>query len=380
MAPGLYLHVPFCATVCPYCDFAVLVGGLERRERFVQALIAEVELWSDPQSRKMKGLDTIYFGGGTPSMLESVQLERILKAIHTRLEPAEDASIFLEANPEDVTADRLRAWSDLGIRTLSLGAQSFDPWALEFLGRSHSPDDGRHAVELALEADLETVSLDLIYGLPEQDIAAWQADLETAVDLGPDHLSCYQLTVHSKTVFGVRKRRGELIEMPDDEQAELFLFTHRFLNDSGYQGYEVSNFARSPEHRSRHNSKYWDHTPYLGLGPSAHSHAGSRRWWNHRSLAIWQRAVEGGELPIHDSEELTDRQLALEKLMLGMRTYAGVDAELLKSRYGVDVAEPSVIERLEEKGMVERSGSVLRPTLSGLAVADSVARDLASWY
>lgn len=374
VAPGIYLHVPFCAAVCPYCDFAVLVGDADRRERFVQTLIAEINL----HSRAPFPPDTVYFGGGTPSMLEPEQLARVLDALASRFELAADTRIFLEANPEDVTVERLRAWSELGVRTLSLGVQSFDPDRLGFLGRAHTPAEGRLAVELALDAGFDTVSLDLIYGLPGQGVASWQSDLEAAVALGPDHLSCYQLTVHSKTDFGVRKRRGELVELPDDDQAELFELTHRRLHDAGYPGYEVSNFARSPEHRSRHNMKYWDHTPYLGLGPSAHSYAGGRRWWNHRALGSWRRAVAAGERPVAGSEKLSDRELALERLMLGMRTYEGLDGEALRSDYGVDLtADSDALERLIGGGFVEREGARIRPTLRGLAIADSIARELA---
>ncbi len=379
MLPGVYLHVPFCATVCPYCDFAVLVGDGDRRERFVASLIREIELWGTATTPELVGADTIYFGGGTPSMLAPEQLGRILEALRARLPVAREPWISLEANPEDVTVESARAWSDLGIRTLSLGVQSFDRKALEFLGRVHDPDAGRRAVELALEAGFDSVSIDLIYGLPGQDEAAWRADLEAALALGPDHLSCYQLTVHRKTVFGVRKRRGELVEMPDDQQAELFLFTHRFLNDAGFQGYEVSNFARAPEHRSRHNMKYWNHTPYLGLGPSAHSYSGRRRWWNHRSVGPWERAIEAGERPVQESEELSDRQLALESVMLKMRTYAGVDLAETRGEVGLDPAiDRAVLERLIAGDLVVRAGSVIRPTVRGLAVADTLARDLLS--
>ncbi len=378
MAPGLYLHVPFCATVCPYCDFAVVVGDVERRERFVRSLIAETGLWGDADAGAWEGFDTIYFGGGTPSLVEPDQLDRILAAISSRLRPADDPWIFLEANPEDVTVERLRAWRALGVRTLSLGVQSFDPTALEFLGRGHTPDQARRAVEAAATAGFSTLSIDLIYGLPGQSEAAWRSDLETAVALGPDHLSCYQLTVHEKTVFGVRKRRGELEEMPEDRQAVLFLLTHRLLRDAGLPGYEACSFAREPEHRSRHNTKYWDHTPYLGLGPSAHSFAGRRRWWNHRSLGAWQRSVDAGERPIQATEELGDRELALERLMLGLRTSVGVDVEALAISCGVDLTRDSPrLERLIADGLVERDGRYLRATLRGLAVADGIARDLA---
>ena len=269
--PGLYLHIPFCSAVCPYCDFSVLKAGVPARKRFVEHLAAEVPLaareWSDPRP-----FDTVYFGGGTPSLLPPEDLERVLGACRSQLALATPAPwTFLEANPEDVTPDACAAWRGLGVRTLSLGVQSFSDEALRFLGRRHSATQARAAVETAQAAGFDTVSVDLIFGLPGQTPEAWQRDLATAVVLGPGHLSCYQLTIHPRTRFGVAARRGQLSELSEEEQAVLFELTHRFLADAGYSAYEASNFARSRDHESRHNRKYWDHTPYLGLGPSAHS-------------------------------------------------------------------------------------------------------------
>jgi len=369
---GLYLHIPFCSKICPYCDFAVTTGGRRRRAEFVESLIAEASLWGgDPFS-----FDTVYFGGGTPSALETEDLARIVAALRSSFSLSPEAWVFLEANPEDVTPESLAAWRDLGVRTLSLGIQSFDAGSLAFLGRRHSPEEARRSVLLAREAGFDTVSIDLIYGLPDQDRAGWQRDLDAALALDPDHLSCYQLTIHEGTPFGRMAERGKLAELPEGAQADLFLFTHRYLAEAGLPGYEISNFARSPEHRSRHNQKYWDHTPYLGLGPSAHSFRGTRRWWNERSLRDWQARVERGERPIAGSEELEAGQLTLEELMLGLRTYAGVDLERLRERYGIDLLPRNArfVEQLEREGRVTIQGSRIVPTLSGLAVADSLAR------
>ena len=370
--PGLYLHVPFCSKICPYCDFAVTTGGRRRRAEFVESLIAEAGLWAgEPFS-----FDTVYFGGGTPSALETEDLARIVAALRSSFSIDPDAWIFLEANPEDVTPESLAAWRALGVRTLSLGIQSFDPASLAFLGRRHNPEEARRSVLLAREAEFDTVSVDLIYGLPDQDRAGWQQDLDAALALGPDHLSCYQLTVHEGTPFGRMAERGRLAELPERAQADLFLFTHSYLAEAGLPGYEVSNFARTPEHRSRHNQKYWNHTPYLGLGPSAHSFSGGRRWWNERSLRDWQVRVERGERPVAGSEELEAGQLALEELMLGFRTYAGVDLDRIRERHGIDLLSWNArfVEQLAREGRVTLLGNRIVPTLSGLAVADSLAR------
>lgn len=384
-APGLYLHIPFCSAICPYCDFSVLKAGLPARQRFVERLLHEAGLaapaWLDPRP-----FDTVYFGGGTPSLLPSEDLARVLAACREHLAVAADAWIFLEANPEDVTPPACGAWRDLGARTLSLGVQSFSDEALRFLGRRHTAAQARAAVETALTAGFATVSVDLIFGLPGQTSEAWQRDLETAVSLGPGHLSCYQLTVHPRTRFGVAARRGELVELSEERQAGLFELTHRFLAEAGWPAYEVSNFARGPEHLSRHNRKYWDHTPYLGLGPSAHSFAGpaaghaARRWWNELRTPRWERRVAAGERPVEGEESLDARALATEALMLGLRTTAGIDLDAFAQRYGVGLlaSNQALVARLEAEGRLALrtgpdGGRRLAPTLAGLAVADGLA-------
>jgi oxygen-independent coproporphyrinogen-3 oxidase len=371
-AAGLYLHVPFCARICPYCDFAVRTGDAARRRRFVDHLLQEIEMHAGYPLT----FDTIYFGGGTPSSLDADDLGRALDTLRSRLTIGGPVRIFLEANPEDVTAGSAAVWRGLGIDTLSLGVQSLDAAALGFLGRTHTVDTARRAVGAALDAGFDTVSLDLIYGLPGQSASAWQDDLDRAVELGPHHLSCYQLTIHERTRFALLEKRGRLHPLPDDEQGSLFRLTHRHLDDAGFRGYEVSNFASSPEHRSLHNLKYWDHTPYLGFGPSAHSFHGDRRWWNLRKTDPWQEAVASGRKPIGESETLGASDLLLESLMLGFRTYAGVDLKSLGAERGIDLfaANAALIERLEADELISIEDGWLVPTLRGLSVADSLAR------
>jgi coproporphyrinogen III oxidase-like Fe-S oxidoreductase len=231
-------------------------------------------------------------------------------------------------------------------------------------------------VETARAAGFDTISIDLIYGLPGQPFEVWRRTLEQAVALQPDHISCYQLTFHEGTPFGFRLAKGRMTELPEEDQAEIFLFTHEFLRDHGLPAYEVSNFARSPEHRSRHNQKYWHHVPYLGLGPSAHSFSGTRRWWNERKLGPYEKRSENGERPIAGSEELTREDLALEALMLGLRTAEGIDLEEFRERYGTDLRKRNepLVERLVGKDLLRLEGARLIPTLAGLAVTDSLAR------
>ena len=332
-------------------------------------------MWADERST-FESIDTIYFGGGTPSALAPEDLGRILAAARENLSVQDDAWVFFEANPEDVTPESVRAWRDFGVRFLSLGVQSFDADSLKFLGRRHSPEQARRSIDFAREAGFETISIDLIYGLPDQPFEIWKRALEQAVELQPDHLSCYQLTIHEGTPFGSRLARGKMSEAPEETQGELFLFTHSFLKEAGYPGYEVSNFARSPEHRSRHNQKYWRHVPYLGVGPSAHSFSGTQRWWNERKLRSYEARIAAREKPIAGSEELARSDLALEALMLGLRTADGIDRIHFRERYGVDLSKNNepLVERLVTEGLLKLEGDTLVPTLAGLAVTDSLAR------
>ena len=406
-APGLYLHIPFCSSICPYCDFSVMHAASPDRQRFASRLVDEVSL-AGPAWRDPRPFDTVYFGGGTPSQLPPEDLARVLDACRTNLPIATPGPwVFFEANPEDVTPEACAAWRGLGVRTLSLGAQSFSHEALRFLGRHHTGRQARAAVETALAAGFDTVSVDLIFGLRGQTAADWQLELATAVALEPQHLSCYQLTIHPRTRFGVQAKHGQFSELPEDDQATLFELTHRFLADAGWPAYEVSNFARGPAHQSRHNRKYWDHTPYLGLGPSAHSLAAAgasfarrgeapprssstarfadasspaRRWWNERGTPQWEKRLAAGERPIEAQELLGPSDLAAEALLLGLRTTTGIDLDRLRGRYGVDLlaANDSLVARLVDEGrLVVRAdvegGRWLVPTLSGLAVADGLA-------
>jgi oxygen-independent coproporphyrinogen-3 oxidase len=384
-APGLYLHIPFCSRICPYCDFSVMHAASPARQRFVSRLVTEVSLaatsWRDPRP-----FDTVYFGGGTPSQLPAEELARVLGACRVRLEFATPGPwVFLEANPEDVTPKTCTAWRALGVRSLSLGVQSFSDEALRFLGRRHDARRARAAVETALAASFDTVSVDLIFGLPGQSPGPWRRDLEAAVALSPGHVSCYQLTIHERTRFGVAAKRGQLAEMPEAEQAALFELTHRLLAEAGYHAYEVSSFARGGQHESSHNRKYWDHTPYLGLGPSAHSLAvdsptAARRWWNALRTPGWEARIEAGERPVEAGESLGPPELATEAVLLGLRTTAGVALDAFAARFGVDLlgANQDLVSRLAEEGLLAvRTGPggdrSLVPTIAGLAVADGLA-------
>lgn len=378
-AAGVYVHVPFCSAICPYCDFAVVRDRRSAHTSFVAALIDELMARQD-EIERLGTVDTIYLGGGTPSVLGTEHLESVLGALFERLDLATECAIFLEANPEDVDARRLGTWRALGIRVLTLGVQALDDASLAFLGRRHSADQARSAVLSAVAAGFDTVSFDLIYGLPRQSAESWSRTLDQAAGLGAEHISCYQLTIESNTPFARQAAHGSLSPLPDRLQADLFFLTHQRLGEHGFEGYEVSNLARTPRHRSRHNQKYWRHLPYLGIGPSAHSFDGRVRRWNERHLHRWhRRLVEDGTAEA-GRERLSDVQLATEALMLGFRTHQGVDLEACRRRFGFDLLSGNRqrVEQWLDDGLLDRrtgtdGGLRLAPSLRGMAVADSLA-------
>ena len=371
-AAGLYIHVPFCTSVCPYCDFAVTIAGAGRRAAYLDALDREINL------ARHHGLtfDTVYLGGGTPSSLTTGELARILSTVDRELDLVPNPTHHLEINPDDVDVATAAAWRGLGFVFASLGVQSFDDDALGFLGRKHRAADAIRAVHTLLGAGFETVSIDLIFGLPGQAADDWRRQLEIVLSLGVHHLACYQLTVHEGTVFGRRRTRGEIRELDEDDQADLYLLTHEVLGAAGWEGYEVSNFAAAPEHRSKHNPKYWDHTPYLGLGPSAHSFMGRKRWWNEDKVRLWNAALDNNRSPIAGIEELNDHELFFEAVMLGLRTVDGIDRSTLQRRFGSKIAvfdEPAV-ERLASSGHLRCDGPRIQPTPRGMAIAEGLVR------
>ncbi len=386
-AAGLYVHVPFCSAICPYCDFAVARGGGADRERFVEALVEEIDFIGGGERHRageavgfgIGSFDTVYFGGGTPSALSLEQLGAVRRRLVTTFAIDAEAEWTIEVNPEDVSAESLAGWRELGFDRISLGLQALDDSALRFLGRRHDAGEARASVELAREAGFRSVSIDLIYSLPGFDTDWWLRTLDEAAALGPDHVSCYELTIHDGTPFGRRRDAGRLRETGEDERAAHFVATHRRLAELGYEGYEVSNFARREADRSRHNQKYWRHVPYLGLGPSAHSFDGRRRWWNLAQWKRWSDVIEGGTSPIAEVERLTGRQLILEAVMMGLRQRSGLDCAALERRFGIDPAAGNAaqIEAWEKAGWLRVRGGRLEPTLEGMAQADRLAADWA---
>jgi oxygen-independent coproporphyrinogen-3 oxidase len=368
--PGLYIHIPFCISKCHYCDFYSL-ASISAIPDFLDALFKEMKMYGD----RFNSFDTVYIGGGTPSLLTPQQLEDILINVKESFHLVSDPEITIEANPADLNRSFLESIRGSGINRINVGVQSFDEPVLGFLGRRHSAKQVFSAVEASRKARFDNIGLDLIYGVPGQDIESWLNTLRQALVFSPEHISCYQLTLEPETPLGKRCRTGELALPGEELQYQFFMKTSEFLEDAGYIHYEVSNFAKKEKYVSRHNQKYWDHSPFLGLGPSAHSFQCNHRWWNHRSLDRYFALVHAENLPIEETETLTIEQLRLEAFYLGLRTKRGVSLQDLKNLYDYNPLKEKTrtVARLEEEGFISIQEGYLRPTRTGLAVADSLS-------
>lgn len=325
----LYIHVPFCARRCSYCDFAIAVRKRVPSDEFVADILHE---WrrrqSDPAWDASPRIATIYFGGGTPSRLDPSGIARIIDAIGADRRVDAGAEITLEANPDDVTGDAADAWRRAGVTRLSIGAQSFDSSVLGWMHRTHTDTQITAAVGIARDAGIPEVSLDLIFGLPAALVRDWTRDLELALALEPEHLSLYGLTVEEHTPVGRWAASGRMTPVDETRYAAEFLAAHDTLTAAGYDHYEVSN-AGKPGHRGRHNSAYWHRAPFIGLGPSAHSGFGSERRWNIREWQAYHDAAQAGQPLEAGREELEPSQVALEEVYLGLRTREGLPASRL---------------------------------------------------
>lgn len=364
----LYVHVPFCARRCSYCDFAIAVRRVVPSEAFADAILHE---WRGRQREvawdNSPVVETVYFGGGTPSRLDDEALGRILEGIRADREVAPGAEITLEANPDDVTAARAEAWRAAGVNRISLGVQSFDSGVLEWMHRTHTAAQASQAVATLRAAGFGNLSLDLIFGLPKALGRDWAGDLAQARALEPNHLSCYGLTLEEHTPLARWQRRGEAEMVDEARYACEFLELHAALHAWGFEHYEVSN-AASPGHRARHNSGYWRRTPYLGLGPSAHSASADERRWNLREWTAYERAGREGQELVAGRERLDASALRLEALYLGLRTADGV---------ALDLVTPSVRARWEDAGWAIAEVDKLRLTPEGWLRLDALVAEAA---
>ncbi|HUQ80900.1 MAG TPA: radical SAM family heme chaperone HemW [Gemmatimonadaceae bacterium] len=316
----VYVHVPFCARRCSYCDFAIAVRSRVPSDEYVRGIERELELRALGTDTPV---DTVYLGGGTPSRLGPDGVARVIDAVIRRFPPAPDAELTIEANPDDVTAAAVAAWRTSGVNRVSLGAQSFDDRALAWMHRTHDSSRIQQAADALRSGGIENWSLDLIFALPSSLERSWERDVARAVDLAPSHISLYGLTVETHTPIARWRSRGDVVEGTEDAYETEYLHADRVLTGAGYLHYEVSNFGQ-PRQSSRHNRGYWNGASYVGLGPSAHGFDGSARRWNAREYAAWLARLSESYDPIAGSEELTDENRLAEQVYLGLRTTDGL--------------------------------------------------------
>ena len=369
---GIYLHIPFCKQSCHYCNFH-FTTSLRYKDDMVKALVAEAALQKD----FLQGdpVRTIYFGGGTPSLLDLNDINYLLQNLKEIYNPAPGAEITLEANPDDLTKEKLEGWKKAGINRLSIGVQSFYQEELQWMNRAHNAQQALESILLAKEY-FENITIDLIYGSPLLTDEMWKSNVDKAISLNIPHLSCYALTVEEKTPLHKMIHLNKSPDVDNDKQARQFLLLMQWLRAAGYEHYEVSNFAK-PGYRSRHNASYWQGEKYLGLGPSAHSYDGVNRQWNIANNQQYISSIQKGILPA-EKEILTQTDRLNEYIMISLRTIEGIDKDRLKNTWGKEVFDTltnKIQPYLDDKLVVEYNGHY-RLTDEGMLKADGIASDL----
>ena len=369
---GIYLHIPFCRQACTYCNFH-FTTSLRFKDDVVKALAREAEMEKDYLNGET--INTIYFGGGTPSLIEIANLEFLIGNLFRNYPVAADAEITLEANPDDITPDKLKAWKDIGINRLSIGVQSFFEEELRWMNRAHSAKLAVDSLQLARK-EFVNITIDLIYGSPLLTDKMWKENVERAIDLDIPHLSCYALTVEEKTPLHKSIAAHKTSGIDNDKQARQFLLLMQWLRGKGYAHYEVSNFAK-PGFRSRHNSSYWKGEKYLGLGPSAHSYNGIERRWNvaNNNLYVKNSNKDNAQ---RETELLTTTQKLNEFIMISLRTMEGMDLSKLEKEFGKHQREriEKQIKKFTSGNLIKLNNSLAQLTDEGMLRADGIAGEL----
>lgn len=372
---GLYIHIPFCRSKCLYCDFAS-VTDFSLQPDFLEALLIEIRL----TAAAMPAVDSVYIGGGTPSTLPTQSLRRIMSAVQAAYTLLPEPEVTLEVNPGTVSAGQLKAYRDMGVNRLQIGVQSFQAKNLAVLGRIHTAEQAADAISAARQAGFDNLGVDLMYALPQQDLRMWEKDLRQAAALDLEHLSCYTLTFENGTRLEKDRRAGRIQPPAETLVADMMMMAAGQLADAGYQRYEVSNFARSADLRSRHNQKYWSLAPYRGLGPSAHSWASPERCWNKKDLTAYIDDLRSGRLPVDGREQLDRVQMITEAVYLGLRTADGIDSGRFDERFEVSAERlfGDLVRRFESEGLMRCAGGQFALTDRGMLLLDSIAAELVS--
>ncbi len=367
---GIYLHIPYCRHKCNYCNFYSLASN-KYREELLPALRKEMAL----QQYYLEGeqVETIYFGGGTPSLLKHDELESLIAGIHKYFSITASAEVTLEANPDDLNFSKLKELKKAGVNRLSIGVQSFIDKDLRFLERRHSGSQARDCITRAQDAGFSNLSIDLIYGIPTLESKGWESNLQLATESGIPHISAYALTVEEKTPLSLHIQQGKMPGIEDEKQLEHFNMLTASLRESGYEHYEISNLCK-PGMYSKHNTSYWQGKKYLGIGPSAHSYNGSSRQWNVANLGLYISAMNKGEVPF-EKEILTTAQRYNEYVMTSLRTMWGCDLDLIRAKFGAGFLAQALSDARQflENGMLVQRAQVLHLTDKGLFHADGIA-------
>ncbi len=367
---GIYVHVPFCLKKCPYCNF-YSITDLSLRNAYLSALEKEIALTGPVPFR----FDTLYMGGGTPSVLDTGQVARIIELFLNNFSVKQRCEITLEVNPGTVSFQDFQDFRRAGVNRINIGVQSFQDKNLKFLGRIHSAAEAEKALQNARAAGFDNIGFDLMYGLPGQTVDGWLKDLQQAVSHGPRHLSCYMLSYENGTLLDRDRQRGRFRPLPDQAVGKLFEITMAFLQDNGILQYEISNYADSPDTRSRHNRKYWHFDPYLGFGPGAHSFIDPQRFWNHRDIHTYISLLNQDRRPMAGKETLSRDQQMIETIYLGLRTTDGIDLTGFEDRFRIGFAEmfAELIEDFTRGRFLTVLQGRCRLTRKGMLMLDSIA-------
>ncbi len=374
--PALYVHIPFCFHKCHYCDFySITRQEPDRMSRFVDRLLLEADQWMHTAQTLQPR--TVFFGGGTPSLLPLLEMQRLIQGLRKRFDFADCIEWTVEANPATVTLDYCQMLAETGVNRISMGAQSFNAAELAILERHHNPDDVPRSLDIARRAGIRRLNLDLIYAIPGQTLSTWMNSLEQAIALNTDHLSCYGLTYEPNTPLAVRRRLGQIRSIVEpDSEIEMLRATRKRLAAAGFSAYEISNYSR-PNQECRHNLHYWTGGDYLSLGPSAASHVQGCRWRNRPHLGEWENAVDSRQLPAVEVEFLPPLQRAGELAMLMLRLSTGITLSAFAARTGHDARTlfAEVIDRLAPHNLLIVSETSIRLSEAGLVVSDSIAAE-----
>lgn len=372
---GIYIHIPFCSHICPYCDFTTYAGKESLIPRYVDALVADLE--HQATTVPDREIVSVFIGGGTPSLLNGDQMRRIIAACRANYSLLHQCEVSVETNPNSLTAELLTTWREAGVNRLSVGAQTMDRRGLRRLGRHHEPDDTLTALRNAHAADFDRISVDAIFGWPGQSLDIWRNDLDTLLGCPapPNHLSLYSLIVEPGTPFADAQTRG-ILQMPDDDTtADMYEVAVELLADAGWTHYEIANWSQQPDDYSRHNALYWQHGDYLGVGAGAHGHIEGVRSMNHLLPEQWCEAVENGQPTVSNSERIDERTSMTETIMMGLRLlHGGISREAFHQRHGISLDRMcgDTIGGLVDMGLLESTASHVWLTHRGALLSNEV--------